>query len=391
MDPTISRENCLKIGDYVFGKLCNRDQRLKKFTVNLFDGKTKSMTWHDFGLVTLHEQFDEILYRPTQEGFLVYLGMLELSPEDSAELTGIMLNKMIGRGKFIEATDFGRIARALSIEFRQTIREMLERAKRSAGAVSFKKTLGPKIEQARSHVDSRRKQDYLTMTAVQRGLSNAEDDVVKDQIKVLLQLLQDAVNIRLTLQNELMAAPKSFLDINVNAFRRQRVSHLPNPEETILPELLKGSAQMLAAQAELLTASTHPPKIPRIFDLNSVLALLLEKAAKPLRPQVIEDGQLIEEELSFEKFSEEEVTHGIQWLMEQFASVESIAASQLLKSAEKSQSRNVVLIIALFLYLTADEYADFSAYFEVRVDQEYFMTEHICGQNLTFVRRRGVG
>ena len=66
---------------------------------------------------------------PTAEGYLVYLGMLDLSPEDAQELMEKMLDLLVRRGRFKRPWILPG-APASSIEFRQLISDKLQQAYR---------------------------------------------------------------------------------------------------------------------------------------------------------------------------------------------------------------------------------------------------------------------
>ena len=102
MSNNLVDDDCTKIADHVFAYMANRRDNYKGFTYEYFDSQAKSISSHGFKLIRFEpDSVDNYLYKPTEEGYLVYLGMLDLAPEDSAELMEKMLHLLIKRNKWI--------------------------------------------------------------------------------------------------------------------------------------------------------------------------------------------------------------------------------------------------------------------------------------------------
>ena len=106
---------------------------------------------------------------------LVYLGMLDLSPEDAQELMEKMLDLLVRRGRFEAALDIARRARKLSIEFRQLISDKLQQAYRAPSSVNWSKEMQSRLAEARKHVSDRRAEDFRMEQAVGDALHEATE------------------------------------------------------------------------------------------------------------------------------------------------------------------------------------------------------------------------
>lgn len=144
MKPALSNVQLAKIADTILAALDNKANSYKEFSFDYFDATRKSTRTIRFRLVAYEPDIEDVYrYKPTAEGYLVYLGMLDLSPEDAQELMEKMLDLLVQRGRFDAALEIARRARTLSIEYRQLIRDKLYQAYRAPGTVNWKRTSAP--------------------------------------------------------------------------------------------------------------------------------------------------------------------------------------------------------------------------------------------------------
>ncbi|MEQ6292178.1 DUF2798 domain-containing protein [Vogesella sp. GCM10023246] len=158
MKPALSEKNATRVADVVLDALWNRG---REFNSDYFDAPTRSTKFIRFRLIEGEPSGieDRYHYRPTPEGYLVYLGMLDLSVEDSQELMAKMLDLLVQRGRFEAALEVAKRARKLSIEYRQLIRDRLSRAYRAPGSINWSREMSGKLNDARQHVQARQAED----------------------------------------------------------------------------------------------------------------------------------------------------------------------------------------------------------------------------------------
>jgi hypothetical protein len=144
MKPSLTDSQSHRVGEAVLGMLDNKTNSYREFSFEHFDGTKGAWRNMRFRLVRYEPDLADVYrYRPTAEGYLVYLGMLDLSPEDSQELMEKMLDLLVQRGRFDAALEIAKRARTLSIEYRQRIRDRLHQAYRAPGSVNWSKDLNP--------------------------------------------------------------------------------------------------------------------------------------------------------------------------------------------------------------------------------------------------------
>jgi hypothetical protein len=83
MKPSLERSQQQKVADVVLGALDNKVNGYLEFAFEHFDAARGTTRLVKFKLVLFEPDIEDVYrYRPTPEGYLVYLGMLDLSPED---------------------------------------------------------------------------------------------------------------------------------------------------------------------------------------------------------------------------------------------------------------------------------------------------------------------
>jgi hypothetical protein len=115
--PSLLAPQSRRVAEVVLDAMDNKANNHREFSFEYFDAASCSAKSARFRLVRFEPDAEDVYrYRPTAEGYLVYLGMLDLSPEDSQELMEKMLDLLVPRGRFEAALEIARRARKLSIE-----------------------------------------------------------------------------------------------------------------------------------------------------------------------------------------------------------------------------------------------------------------------------------
>ncbi|MGV7211508.1 hypothetical protein ACLB1G_27025 [Oxalobacteraceae bacterium A2-2] len=389
MKPGLSKAELAKVADSVLATLDNKADGYREFSYEFYDAARRTTATFRFRLVTYEPDFEDVYrYRPTSEGYLVYLGMLDLAPEDAQELMEKMLDMLVKRGRFEAALEIARRARTLSIEFRQLIRDRLHQAYRAPGTVNWARDMAPRLDGARQHVRLRQKEDQRMEEAVRDALRHAEEPKSRENLALLLKTLQGAGTLRSQLVGDISAANDRFLESQRSAFRARSPSGLPDLETRLLPQLLELSTDELAQQSESALAAVYPPVPPRLYDLNSLFALLLERRG--------DEGELDDDEgeitpfvpppFQFDESTIQEVT---SWLRTKFASEQSWQLDELLMEADDAgfdwaMRRCVVLILYRAYSHSESEFPNMTA---DALDE--FISDVARGTNLRFSPKEG--
>jgi len=384
MKPALTDAQSHRAAETVLAALDNKANSYREFTFELFDAARGAMRNVRFRLVRYEPDLEDVYrYRPTPEGYLVYLGMLDLSPEDSQELMEKMLDLLVQRGRFDAALDIAKRARTLSIEYRQRIRDRLHQAHRAPGSVNWSKDLGPYLSDARDHVGKRQNEDQRMEEAVKEALQEADEPRTRTSLAGLLKVLQSASTLRGQLVGDIASAGDNFLASQRSVFRARRPTGLPDLESRLLPQLLDMPVENLAASSEDLLSALYPTTWPKLYDLNTVFALLLEQRAED-GPQDKDDGVLAPYEPPLPEFPETVIRTVTGWLKSKFTGGKSYRVDELLDQAEDEgmdRTMRRCLVLILFRSFSQSE-TEFPQVVSEATGR--FFSDVAAGTNLTF-------
>jgi len=361
MKPSLTQTQRSRVATALLHMLDNKSGGYKEFAFEHFDPVKGGNRKVHFRLVSYEPDLEDVYrYRPTPEGYLVYLGMLDLSPEDSQELMEKMLDLLVQRGKFDAALDIAKRARTLSIEYRQRIRDRLHQAHRAPGSVNWTKDLGPYLGDAREHVSKRQHEDQRMEEAVKDALGEASEPRNRASLANLLRVLQSASTLRGRLVGEIAGAGDNFLASQRALFRARRPTGLPDLELALLPRLMDLPAQQLADDADELFSALYPAAWPKVYDLNTVFGLLLEQRAEDGPPSE-ENGELVPLPTPADEFPEALTRSANDWLARKFSEGKNHRIDELLMLAEdEGLDRTMRRCLTLMLFrLFSNEESEF--------------------------------
>lgn len=389
MKPSLNTTQARRVAEVILDTLDNKANAYREFAFDFFDGLSGQTRTVRFRLVSYEPDLEDVYrYRPTAEGYLVYLGMLDLEPEDAQELMEKMLDLLVQRGRFDAALEIAKRARTLSLEYRQFIRDRLMQAYRAPGSVNWTREVAGKLKGARAHVGARQAEDQRMTEAVREALQSAEEPKTRQDLSRLLKTLQGASVIRANLVSDITVAPDKFLMAQRALFRARRPSGLPDLESRLLPELLRLEGTALAKQADEAISGLYPAKWPKVYGLNNVFGLLLERRAEATEPDE-EDGEIEPFVPPPEQFSQSLVREVQAWVVRIFAQSGACSIDALLGMAEAEgfdRAAQRCLVLMMFRSFSQAEtlfpsmHADTDGRFERAVAQ---------GSNLRFTPLEG--
>lgn len=328
----------LRVAEIVLDTLANASNKYAAHRESYFhapSGETREFT---FKLIRLEQDHEAtVRYTPTEHGYVVLMGMLDLEIEDYQVLIEKMLVHLIENGRFEQALELANRARLLSIEHRQMIREMIRQANRSPGTVNWRKDISPRLSDARHHVSERQSVDHHMMESLAtkiRGMDNP--NAIAPLAKLNLQL-QSANLQRLNLLNEIGGAGERFLQGQAFGFRARRRSGLPDIDLQLLPALMEKPLDEITVVTEDLLLSFYPAVPPKVFDLSSFLDALLERRDTYVFEGEEEevDGEISEFPVVPNPFSAETIARSLEWLDAKMHSGETWQLGELIELAER--------------------------------------------------------
>lgn len=390
MNPELSKQQQVRVADTVVGALDNKANGYKEFAFDHFDAAVGSNRTVRFRLVRLEPDIEEVYrYRPTPEGYLVYLGMLDLSPEDSQLMMEKMLDVLVQRGRFDAALEIAKRARTLSIEYRQLIRDRLHQAYRAPGTVNWARDMSAGLDKARDHVRQRQAEDQRMEESVDEALRSAEEPRSRRNLAQLLQTLRGASLLRSQLVSDISGANERFLEAQRGLFRARRPTGLPDLESRLMPQLVCLSAQTLASDADMVISALYPPSLPKVYDLNSVFSLLLEQRLEDVEPE-LDDGDIEPFVEPPTQFSEDLIKSVTAWIANKFSDGSTYRVDQMLELAEDEgmdRTMRRCLVLELFRAFANSE-SDFKHMRVTATDQ--FNADVAQGTNLQFSPKEGL-
>lgn len=390
MKPSLSVPQGRRVAEVVLDALDNKANNHREFSFEYFDAPSCSTKAVKFRLVRFEPDAEDVYrYRPTAEGYLVYLGMLDLSPEDSQELMEKMLDLLVQRGRFEAALEIARRARKLSIEYRQLIRDRLYQAYRAPGSVNWTRDMAGRLDAARVHVRQRQAEDTRMEEAVGEALVDADELRTRQSLVQLRETLRSASLLRLQLVTDITESNERFIEAQRAVFRARKPTGLPDLEPHLLPQLINLPIQTLSAEGDTFISALYPPAWPRVYDLNSVFSVLLEQRAEDAVPED-DDGELTEFEPLPDQFSKEVVKQANEWLGMKFAIGVPLRIDQILDAAEdagldRTVRRCLVLILFRSFAHSESEFKDM----RVQLTGTEFKLDIAQGDNLEFAQQGG--
>lgn len=388
MKPSLTPTAAATVAETVIDALDNKVKGYKEFVFDYFDAKSKSTKVAKFRLVTYEPDLEDVYrYKPTSEGYLVYLGMLDLAPEDAQVLMEKMIDVLMKRGAFEAALEIAKRARKLSLEYRQLIQERVTQAIRAPGSVNFMTDIQGKLMSARDHVKQRQSEDHRMEEAVREALLGSEDAKARQDLSQLLKTLQGAGLVRSWLVNDITVAPGRYLDAQKAVFRARRPAGLPDLESRLLPELLALPHSVVADNGESCISGFYPPTWPRIYELNTVFRMLLER--RPDEDALEEDDGEITPHVPYpERYSKALINEVEAWATRKFASEGTYRLDELLElgRAEGFDYNKLQFVIRRLFRLYAPSESVFP---HVQVEEDgRFSLDLGIGTNLKFIAEK---
>jgi len=386
MRHTLDEESRGRIAEIVMDALSNKSKKFTEHTESYFhapSGRTRELS---FRLIRFEADLDNnYRYTPTKEGYLVLMGMLDLEVEDYQVLIEKMLVYLMENGRFDQAYDLASRALSLSIEHRQTIRDLIRQAATAHGKVKWSRDIQPILNSARKHVEERQTVDFSMKESLTEKIRSLDKPEARAPLAKLHGQLEGANLQRMKLLTEIGGAGQSFLENQTGGFRARRASGLPSLDQIILPDLMARPIESIAAFAEDVLVSFYPPIIPMVPDLSNLLHLLQEKRDEAVFDEDDDDDgevtRFIEVPMPFPR---ELISKVHQWLDPKMHGGEVLHLSQILEQAEtEGLSFMECKAVAFELYRA---FADSESRYKNRhaeVDGEY-VSSVAFGDNLRF-------
>jgi hypothetical protein len=388
--PLLSRPALEIAAEYVLSELENHKNEYKPFEARYFNWNTGSWVELNYKLIrTEIDSADVVRLKLTRQGYLIVIGMLDLSPQDQEVVFQQASSLLIQRGKYKEAAFNISQARKAFGQFMAELRADIQAAQRNSAEVAWSATVTPRIRSARELIDSRRKEDDRQRVAVLERL-NAEkagkgDSKVTTELYGIIGLLNAVMDLRRQLDNELQQAHTRYLAANENAFKVRKRSSLGDATRALSPGLGALTSAQFLPFADAMIYGLFPTKEPKLFSLAAILPLLAPIQRRTEEPTIPEDEDLVESDIPDATFTTE-LDHGLKRQVEAALS-ELLGVHKKIEIRQLLEHSNIALLPERQRYL-----ATVWVYRQFQLDRKtievtahgHFRNELIAGTNLTF-------
>lgn len=276
MKPALSEAQSKTVGLEVLNAITNAP-RYAFFKYPFFDAVSGQTEEVSFALMRYEMAEDNAYYyRLTDDGFVVYLGMLDLGAADMQELMEKMLHELIRRGRVKDAVEVSKQAYGQAQRFFNAIRQSLDRAARVPDRFRWYQHIEPEIAKAREHLDARNSEQSLLIGIVNEKLRESNDSVTRQRLVSLHDTLDKEQGLGANLDTLIAQAAARYMQAQAVSFRARPMQRFPDLETKLLPDLLNQSVTDLAESADVYGYQMVSAATPRLFDIATLMQRLLE-------------------------------------------------------------------------------------------------------------------
>ena len=351
MKPALTVQQGRRAGQVVLDHLSNAREGHKAFRVEYFDAARDGFSFQDFRLLALLAGEDgSPIYKLARGAQTLTLAMLDIAPEFAQEAEAIMIRKAMERGRFEDARTLAQRARMRSIHYRQFIEDRLFQVRRAADRVKWSEDVLPELDEARVHLNERRKHESAIVNSIREHIAHAKGET-RDHLVELKMTIDDCQERHAALFERVMTASEDFRRFQVGAFRAGLVRDVPDLEDRILCPLLAAPMGSVAAMGDAIVAAFAAPSPPPLLDL----ALLFDMVTRPRfqrDPVAPEEGRdLVAIERVPPEFSPEDIRDAQDWLVRTIAARARLDMRSAIGLAEDQELAESTLRCVLFLML----------------------------------------
>lgn len=276
-EPGLSAAEIAEISDVVIDSLLNEPNRRLAFDEPYLSYEAEGAVRRRVSFHLLREEEADdgsIVLKATTEAINLYAGMLDIDVEDAQTAAEAVLKSQLARGAIGAAVATARQARLRSIEYAETIRDTLRRARRDVSQVDAKQMLGT-IGAARRHLGERIEVERGLLDTVRERVADAEAGDAAALVQ-LADALGDCRQRHLRLHQDLIGANETWLsEQERQRFRRGRASALPDLEKDVLQPLVAEPRGVVEPLVDALLLPLHAPAPPAVFGLAALVDALL--------------------------------------------------------------------------------------------------------------------
>ncbi|MCY4546859.1 MAG: hypothetical protein OXC28_00710 [Defluviicoccus sp.] len=388
MKPALTEAQGRKAGQVVLDHLSNAREGHRTFRAEYFDADRGGFSFQDFRLLALSAADDgSPRYKLARGAQTLTLAMLDIAPEFAQEAEAIMIRKAVERGRLEDARMLARRSRMRSIHYRQFIEDRLFQVRRAADRVRWSEEVLPELDEARTHLDERRKHEAAIVESIRENMAHAEGDT-RHHLVELKTTIDDCQQRHAALFERVMTASEEFRRLQASAFRARLLRDVPDLEDRILFPLLAAPMASVAGMGDGIAAAFAAPSPPPLLDLALLFETLTQPAFRrdPAGPEEAPDLEAIERVPP--EFDADDMREAQDWLVRTIAARTRLDMHSAIGMAEDQGMAEARLRCVLFLMLRSwcpeDDPLGVIASIDGAIAQE-----RVAGDNLVLARDAG--
>ncbi|MGT2454406.1 hypothetical protein ACU4GI_14490 [Cupriavidus basilensis] len=387
MKPSLIEEEARLVAREVLDAIHNAENKTQQFNFEYFDATSAEARTYSFFLLRYErsDDDDEYYFKVSDEGFLVYLGMLDFGAADMQALMEKMLHEFIRRGNIDQALEASQRALYEGRRYFEQISNQLLRAHRVPDAVRWQEDLAPSLDHARHHIDGRLQEEHQLLQATTESLNSATDARTREKFVRLRETVEGGLTTTGRLLQLVGEAGQRYRDAARSLFRTRRRHRLPNIEEVVLPEMVALPTTALADMVEGHGHVLFGVGQPKLYHMEQVFRTLLTPQPQSMATEAVV-GELVRLEESVPRFSKAEIELAEGFLRRHFADRRETDIAKALACAEDEGLGRTVQEYMTFMMYRAFSRDESPFPVDASTDGR-FETDLVVGTKLVFIGR----
>lgn len=331
-----------------------------------------------------HTARGDIVLHLSSEATNLLLNALAYDIEDAQAAAEAVVQSQLRRGHLQDAINSAQVARWQSNILRGKIEQLLSSTRRDLSHVDWKQEVPRILKESLIHLEDRCDVEHnIIKSAREKQDALVPESEEAYHLTKLISIIDDCRQCHMELQQQLMEAPRVFLDEQERqVFALRRRVDLPNIRTDILSPLF--SMQRVVAEQALPTifANCLGVRAPNAFSLSQHLLRLLHPRRGP-RPQTV---PIVERESIVTSYNQSRYALDVYKRAKSYLVLPQgpVRLSFLLQQAVDAGEPESTLEVILFSILRHfDLYdVDAPAFLVVKSDDEQFLIDHFSGDNV---------
>jgi hypothetical protein len=221
----------------------------------------------------------KIYLRATDEAINVLVGALDTDVESAQIAAEVKLDSLIKRGRLAEAKLAAEQARYRTVQYGETLRQLLDATTRDVRAVDWEHQVPKLLADALEHIEQRYEFEHHILRHISEARDNSDEPLQKQRAAELVSIVRDCIRRHMQLQQRLLTARSLFREEQ----DRQQFAEPPRRAALdlhgqVLTPLLVLPVRDATSVASCFFRGAVGPEPPSLLGLPSLIARLLKPA-----------------------------------------------------------------------------------------------------------------